>query len=190
MDCIIMKESTLKINNTQITSPDLTFSTVMHKWETPIMKEKAKWVCQNGGDILEVGFGMGISANYIQKQKINSHTICEIHPQILEILHKWAEDKPNVIILEGDWYDNVNKMSKYNGILFDTHNDPHVKQFRDIAPEIAKPNCNITWWNNLSEKKNFHRLEKTTFDILNVNPVSNSYFNHKHYYMPKCTYNA
>ena len=190
MDCIIMKESTLKINNTQITSPDLLFPTVMHEWETPIMEEKAKWVCQNGGDVLEVGFGMGISANYIQQQKINSHTICEIHPQILEILHKWAEDKPNVIILEGDWYDNINKMGKYNGILFDTHNDPHVKQFRNIVPKIAKPNCNITWWNNLPEKKDFHRLEKTTFDILNVNPPKNPYFNYKHYYMPKCTYNA
>ena len=33
--------------------------TVMHEWEHPLMKAKADWVCQNGGDILELGFGMG-----------------------------------------------------------------------------------------------------------------------------------
>ena len=34
---------------------------VMHSWETPIMEKMAKWVCSNGGDILEVGFGTGIA---------------------------------------------------------------------------------------------------------------------------------
>ena len=92
-----MKEAVLKVNKTQILSPEL--GTVMHKWESPIMKEKAKWLCEDGGDILELGFGMGISASYIQKQKINSHTICEINPQILKKLHEWAEDKTNVTIL-------------------------------------------------------------------------------------------
>ena len=32
---------------------------IMMDWETPIMKEHAKIVTKNGGDILEIGFGMG-----------------------------------------------------------------------------------------------------------------------------------
>ena len=34
---------------------------VMHSWETPIMKKMSEWVCSNGGDILEVGYGLGIA---------------------------------------------------------------------------------------------------------------------------------
>ena len=48
---------------------------VMMNWEDNIMKAKADYVCENGGDILEVGFGMGISADYIQANNPSSHTI-------------------------------------------------------------------------------------------------------------------
>ena len=48
---------------------------VMMDWEDVVMKKSADYVCQNGGDILEIGFGMGIAANYIQANTITSHTI-------------------------------------------------------------------------------------------------------------------
>ena len=104
--------------------------TVMHAWETPIMHRMAEWVCEDGGDIIEFGFGMGISATHIQKQKINSHTICENNPVVLERLYKWAEDKDNVIVLEGDWFANIDNMKLYNGVFFDTHRDAHVSLLR------------------------------------------------------------
>ena len=93
---------------------------IMHSWEDDLMRRKAEFVCEQGGDILELGFGMGISANYIQQQKIKSHTICEIHPKVIQELHIWKRDKNNVVVLEGDWYDNVVNMGKYDGILFNT----------------------------------------------------------------------
>ena len=164
---------------------------VMHRWEDPLMKLKAEWVCQDGGDILELGFGMGISATYIQQHNINSHTICEINPQILEKLHIWAKDKPNVIILEGGWYPNVPQMKTYNGILFDTHKDPTHQYFRQVVSNICKPNCKITWWNNTSDEWNELKLEgEVDYEIIDVNPPLNKYFNHKKYYMPKYIYNA
>lgn len=182
-----MKNEVLNITKESITSPSN--GTIMHEWEHPIMKAKADFVCQNGGDIIEFGFGMGISATYIQQHNINSHTICEINPQILENLHKWAQDKPNVIILEGDWFNNVDKMDRYDGILFDTHMDPHARDFSQVIPYISNPNCKITWWNNLPKEYNEFKLEGTIFEVLNVIPPQNSYFNHKHYYMPKYIYN-
>ena len=66
---------------------------VMHSWETPIMEKMAKWVCSNGGDILEVGFGMGIASNFIQQHKIDSHTICEINDDVLSNLKEWSSNK-------------------------------------------------------------------------------------------------
>lgn len=55
------KEDQLLINNFQ----------VMQKWEDNYMKELAKVVTKKGGNILEVGFGLGISASYIQQSKKN-----------------------------------------------------------------------------------------------------------------------
>ena len=182
-----MVEEVLTITKTKINSPNV--GTVMHKWESPIMKAKANFICQNGGDIIEFGFGMGVSANYIQKHNIKSHTICEINPQILETLYIWAQDKPNVTILEGDWYDNIDKMSKYDGILFDTHMDAHASYLPQLLPNICNDGCLLTWWNNLPSEYNEFKLENTSFKILNVNPPKNSYFNHKHYYMPQYIYN-
>ena len=40
---------------------------VMMDWEAPLMQAHAQVVCHNQGDILEVGFGMGISSTYIQQ---------------------------------------------------------------------------------------------------------------------------
>ena len=80
-------------------------SIIMHDCEHPIMAEHAKICTENGGDILEVGFGMGISAGYIQSGSIKSHTIIENHFQIADRARDWAADKPNVTIIEGDWRD-------------------------------------------------------------------------------------
>jgi spermidine synthase len=78
---------------------------VMMDWETELMQRHAEIVCQRGGHILEIGFGMGISADFIQQQSIQSHTIVEVNPQILERAIEWSQDKPNVTIIEGDWFD-------------------------------------------------------------------------------------
>ena len=32
---------------------------VMMDWEDELMKKSAEYVCEDGGDILEIGFGMG-----------------------------------------------------------------------------------------------------------------------------------
>ena len=48
---------------------------IMMDWEHPAMSASAAYITEGGGDILEIGFGMGISANYIQSHSISSHTI-------------------------------------------------------------------------------------------------------------------
>ena len=164
---------------------DSTGSEVMHEWEYPLMQRYAEWVCQNGGDIIEFGFGMGISATAIQQYNINSHTICENNPKVIENLHKWAKDKPNVIILEGNWYDNIDQMKTYDGILFDTHKDNQARYLNDLAPKWANPGCAMTWWNNLPEEYNEFKFEGVEFEIIDVNPPPNKYFMAKQYYMPQ-----
>ena len=56
---------------------------VMMDWEAPIMKLAAQTICQNGGRVLNVGFGMGLIDGYIEEENIDEHWIIEMHPDVL-----------------------------------------------------------------------------------------------------------
>ena len=166
------------------TDEGITFE-VMMNWEDSIMKASADYVCENGGDILEIGFGMGISAGYIQANNINSHTIIENHPQIIEKLKLWAVDKPNVTIIEGDWYSVKDSLSTYDGLFYDTWADENVDNFKTTLPTLMKLGGKATWWNNFTDSGDVFFIDGTVYQAINVNPVDNIYFNSNTYYLPK-----
>jgi SAM-dependent methyltransferase len=116
---------------------------VMMEWEREIMKQHADIMTKPGWDVLEIGWGMGISANYMLENNPKSYTIVERHPQVIEKVKEWMEDKPNVTLIEGDWYDVVDKIAekKYDGIFFDTFFDKYSMEFRKIlVDKCIKPN--------------------------------------------------
>ena len=176
------KDETLEFFDNKIV--DETGLEVMMDWETSIMENSAKFICHNKGDILEIGFGMGICSDYIQAQGVNTHTIVEIHPQIINNLKVWAEDKPNVTIVEGDW-NSVSGLSTYDGIFLDTFGDDNWNSFKLFAVEKAKSGAKITYWNNFNEENNEHSFDSISFDSVSISPDSNSYMNGDTYYMPK-----
>lgn len=116
---------------------------VMHIGELNLMKQLANLVTTNGGDILEIGFGMHLSADEIQKNpNVKSHTIIEIHPDIYHTAVEWAKDKSNVKILLGDWVDIIPTLNKkFDGILHDTHRDKNIHNFLDSVKKISNLNC-------------------------------------------------
>ena len=162
---------------------------IMMSWEDPIMKRHAEFVCENGGNILEVGFGMGISADYIQSHNPNSHTIVEVHPQLAEKARDWAEDKSNVTILEGDWHDVISTLGKFDGIFFDAYG--FMARWKEVAEKTkdhVNDGCHITFWNPNPGEINgcgFGDEYEITYETLTVDPPKNTYFNHKTYYLPK-----
>ena len=158
---------------------------VMMDWEDDLMKASANYVCSGGGDILEFGFGMGISAGYIQANNITSHTIIESHPQIIEKLKAWSKDKPNVIVVEGDWYDVKDSLSTYDGIFYDTYGEEDWSRFSIELPSLVKTGAKVSWWNNDSKESNIHNIDDVEYEAIAVNPPVNSYFNHSVYYLPK-----
>ena len=157
---------------------------VMMDWEATIMEKSAEFICHNKGDILEIGFGMGICADYIQAQGVNSHTIVEIHPQIFEKLEVWADDKPNVVIIKGDWA-TVSGLTTYDGIFIDTFGDDNWNNFNTFALNKAKSGAKITYWNNFDSENNEHSFGSISFDSISISPENNSYMNGNTYYMPK-----
>ena len=167
---------------TYVNSDNLTLE-VMMDWEDTIMSASAAYACENGGDILEIGFGMGISAGYIQQHTINTHTIIENHPQVITKAQAWAADKSNVTILEGSWYDIKDTLSTYDGLFYDTWGDLNNTDIWTLMPPFMKPGGKATWWGSHEELS--RGFDNVTFDVYDVNPPTNQYFNHNQYYLPK-----
>jgi hypothetical protein len=158
---------------------------VMMDWEAPIMEKSAEYICHNSGDVLEIGFGMGICADYIQTQGVNSHTIIEIHPQILERLNAWASGKSNVTVIEGDW-SSLSISDTYDGIFLDTFGDDNLNRFKDFALAKIKSGGKITYWNNFEKEDNLYSFDSISYEQVSVTPESNNYTEmENNYYMPK-----
>jgi protein arginine N-methyltransferase 2 len=169
-----------------------TLEHVMMDWEHPVMEKHAKLVSYPSSDVLEIGFGMGISANYIQSLKPNTHTIVEIHPIILEKAKEWAKGKPNVTIIEGDWVDVVDQIisKKYNGIFFDSHMDGNKKSFKElVVDKCIHPGGTFTYF-NMEGRDTYgygERLKK--IHSSDANPPKDCEYHHfKNYCVPYVIY--
>ena len=158
---------------------------VMMDWEHVLMSSSAAYVTENGGDILEIGFGMGISAGYIQSHSILSHTIIENHPEIIAKAQTWAANKPNVSIITGSWYDVLDDLSTYDGIFYDTYGDTDIQFFTSSLLTLVNPGTKTTWWNNLPNSESVFDFDNIQYQEFVVSPPENSYFNSSKYYLPK-----
>lgn len=96
---------------------------VMQAWERRLMKRLAEGAAQSHGDILEVGFGMGISASFILDQGVRSYTVIECNKDVISEFETWKKRYPDteVHLVEGMWQDVTDQLGMYDGILFDTY---------------------------------------------------------------------
>jgi hypothetical protein len=85
-------------------------------WEKPYL-EACVAALEVKGDVLEIGFNLGIAAEAIHKSRPNSHTIIEGHPALLEALQFWAQGKKGVTISEGQWEKQLRSQSKFDTIF-------------------------------------------------------------------------
>ena len=158
---------------------------VMMDWEDPLMSASGAYVCENGGDILEIGFGMGISAGYMHSHSISSHTIIENHPQIITKAQEWANGKSNVTIINNSWYNVKDNLSTYDGIFYDTYGDTNMNNFSSSLSSLTKIGTKVTWWNNNTSNNDIFKIPDLTWQEINIDTPSNSYFNSSVYYLPK-----
>ena len=96
---------------------------VMMGWETPLMKVHASIIAPTPGlNILNVGFGLGIIDEEIQKRGPKSHTIIEAHPDVYQkMIDDGWDKKPGVKIIFGRWQDVLDQLQVYDGIFFGKH---------------------------------------------------------------------
>jgi guanidinoacetate N-methyltransferase len=96
---------------------------VMQAWERPLMKRLAEGAARTHGDVLEIGFGMAISATFLQEVGVRSYTIVECNEEVIAFFERWKRDYPgrDIRLVQGRWQDVVDQLGSYDGILFDTY---------------------------------------------------------------------
>ena len=87
------------------------------------MKAMAEYATASHGDVLEIGFGRGVSASMIQAGRVRSHTIIEANPySVSDHFDPWRQQFPDrdIRMLEGRWQDVMDQLSDYDSIFFHT----------------------------------------------------------------------
>ena len=124
----VYDEHTLKIDGHE----------VMEDWEQPYMNRLGVIASRNGGAVLELGYGMGLSSKVIESHGIESHTIIECHPDVIQKCvtdNKAAFDNGKMHLFTGFWQDVTPMIASgtFDGILFDTY---PIKEEEMIGPHM------------------------------------------------------
>lgn len=97
---------------------------VMEDWEEPYMRVLAEIATSRGGTILEIGFGMGISARFVQAASVKRHIIIDANHDVACKANEWAKTCAiETEVLEGLWQDVICRIpdDSIDGILFDSY---------------------------------------------------------------------
>ena len=135
---------------------DLTADDIMEDWQIPIMRAMAEHVTESHGEVLEIGFGRGVSATFIQEGGVQSHTIIEANAaSIRDFYEPWRHRYPdqNIQLIQGRWQDVRDQLSLYDGIFFHAvpldetefinymvNSITFAEHFFPIAADLLKPN--------------------------------------------------
>lgn len=140
---------------------------VMQDWEFPLMRAMAVEVTRDGGDILEVGFGMGISATQIMESGCESYTVIEAHPRIAALAREWAKkQRVPVQVHEGYYQDVAPKLEgRFAGVLFDAYPNSTEEwtsfhlQFFPTANRLLRPGGIFSYFAGQTEQFSHVHLE-------------------------------
>lgn len=166
---------------------------VMEDWERDYMNKLASIATKKGGRILEVGYGLGLSANAIQQANIASHVVIEMHPEVIakcitECRQALATNRMH--IYSGLWQELTPTLASesFDGILFDTYplteEEIHCNHFWFFgeAYRLLKPGGILTYYSDeVSQFSSQHfaklleagfKKEDISFEIFPVDPPS------------------
>jgi guanidinoacetate N-methyltransferase len=96
---------------------------IMEDWQVPLMEAMAGIAARSGGDVLEIGFGLGVSATFMQRHGVRSHTIVECNPSVIERYERWRAAYPerDIRMVPGLWQDAIGQLGLFDAIFFHTY---------------------------------------------------------------------
>ena len=132
---------------------------LMYEYEKELIKLKVKEICDKYKPkrVLEIGYGLGYTAQQFQDCGVEEHTIVEAHPLIYSDACLWGKDYPNVKIIysfiqEADIDDN-----DYD-LVFD---DRFELVYEDNTEGEEAPRYKTKGkWNNLFTKEDRAQFKK------------------------------
>ena len=144
-----------------VTQAPLSSQQIMEDWQTPVMKAMAERATAGHGDVLEVGFGRGVSATFIQERGVRSHTVVEANDHAIERhFDPWRSGLPgrDIRLVRGRWQDHVDALGLYDGIFFHAfplneqefiehvlHGITFAEHFFAVAAEHLRPDGVFTY---------------------------------------------
>lgn len=163
---------------------------VMQAWERPLMQAMAAIAAESHGDVLEVGFGLGLSATALQASGVRSHTIVEANPEVRKALERWRVEsaRSRVSVLAGRWQDVELPAGAFDAVLFDAYptseeeyqsdvleSTTYAGAFFDTALRVLRPGGVFVYYSNeidsLSRRHQRSLLER--FRSFSVSRVDN-----------------
>ena len=156
---------------------------VMEDWEQDYMEMLADIAASKGGKILELGYGLGLSAHSIQKYRPAQHLVIECHPDVIK---KCVDDFREEIafgklhIFSGFWEAVTPSLASgiFDGILFDTYpmdeqeiHSNHFWFFKE-AFRLLKPGGVLTYYSDEPRdfsKKHLEKLAEAGFGRHEIN---------------------
>ncbi|KKR46975.1 MAG: hypothetical protein UT82_C0005G0036 [Parcubacteria group bacterium GW2011_GWB1_40_14] len=152
---------------------------VMEDWESDYMQVLASIACSQGGKVLEIGFGMGISSGYIQSHDIVEHVIIEANSDVFDKLIEFAKSAPEKVTPIFGFWQNVTKDlpdETFDGILFDTYplqeSEVHKNHFDFFveAYRLLKNGGILTYYSDeINDFSPEHRLALERSGFKNIN---------------------
>lgn len=134
---------------------------VMQDWESPLMEAMADIAAAGHGDVLEVGFGMGISATMLQQRGVASHTIIELNDEVCARAEQWRRRYPghDIHIVQGSWQDVAASLGTFDAVFYDVYpvtdlevvklvQMPFPDDFFGMAAGLLRPGGVFTYYTN------------------------------------------
>jgi hypothetical protein len=143
---------------------------VMMEWERPYMEASIDYLAPKG-HVLEVGFGCGYSATQIMKYPIESYTVIECDPLVIEKAKKWRDSYQHipVEIVEGIWQTKLSSLGIFDTIYFDDFPLNINKDSSQMELAVSQKRINI--FIDLCIQNHTHIGSKLSF-YLNGNALS------------------
>jgi len=119
---------------------------VMMEWEKPYMEKCIEYL-NPFGSVLEIGFGLGYSANKLcSYQNVISYTVVECSPNVWKKIDLFKENIKNtrpelkINIIRGRWEDVLCEGGVFDTIFFDdyngSHNNESINRFNKFLYEL------------------------------------------------------
>lgn len=180
-------DSSLQYHDGLLTSDSTDFE-IMMEWERPLMKRHAELVSR--GAVLEIGFGLGISASYIVNSlPVTSYTLIEIHRDAVKKAQDFFRSNKSPLrrvaeIKVGDWYAELPKLGKFDGVFIDTVFDTKMRHFGRMIKSHLNPGAVVTMFSSRECQAWGFDESEIEYEEIPIDPPPNQYLNSKLYHLP------